>query len=526
MARRLTSALVFTINLLVSGVAVAGLEEGREAFDKRQFVEARKELTSLAEASQPEAMVYMGEMLMRGLGGTRDELKARDYITRAHESGSLRATYQLGLMTLSGNLVAHDVNKGLDLVKQAADQAYAPAQSLLGAWIATGEQGFPKDEAVALSWFRQAAEKKDPRAIFWLGRFAESGLGDVPQDKLQALDHYKTAGELGYAEALAAVGRIYALGLGVTPDGIEALKWLRRGMTAGSPSAYLGLGSLYEFGRSGVARNLALAHAWYQAMPARAPAGTLKAALDGKERLSKTMSAQELADADKLAKTVVAQTIIATLPGMAGNAGTSIRPGVYGSGVVVSAAGDIVSNEHVINNCANIRAQPGAWPVKLVAKDAKNDLALLRLQGGSIAPVRLRSGRGLRLGDDVVAIGYPLRGMLSSGPVVTMGIVNAMSGANNDTSAFQMSATVQPGSSGGPVFDRSGLLVGIVRARLLSTSAANAQNVNFGINLATVQSFLDAHSVDYTVGSVSNNPSSVGNMVAAAQKSAVQLECY
>ena len=85
---------------------------------------------------------------------------------------------------------------------------------------------------------------------------------------------------------------------------------------------------------------------------------------------------------------------------------------------------------------------------------------------------------------------------------------------------------MQPGSSGGPVFDRSGLLVGIVRARLLSTSAANAQNVNFGINLATVQSFLDAHSVDYTVGSVSNNPGSVGNMVAAAQKSAVQLECY
>jgi hypothetical protein len=70
------------------------------------------------------------------------------------------------------------------------------------------------------------------------------------------------------------------------------------------------------------------------------------------------------------------------------------------------------------------------------------------------------------------------------------------------------------------------LLVGIVRARLLSTNAANAQNVNFGINLATVQGFLDAHSVDYAFGAVSSNPSSVGDMVAAAQKSAVQLECY
>ncbi len=529
MARRFTTALVFAFSLLAHSLAAAGLEEGRDAFDKRQFVEARKELTLLAEASQPEAMAYMGEMLMRGLGGSRDELKARDYITRAQAGGSVRATYQLGLMTLSGNGVTRDAAKGVELVKQAADQAYPPAQSLLGIWIATGAQGYPKDEAVALSWFNQAADKKDPNAFYWLGQFAEFGLGGVPQDNLQALDQYKHAGELAHAEAMASVGRLYALGKGVAADGPEALKWLQRGVTSGSTSAYLWMGSVYEFGRGGLSRNPALAHAWYQVMPTRAPAATLKMATEGKERLSKTMSAQELAEADKLAKTVVAQTVVSTLPGMMGNAGTPAanRRGVYGSGVVVSAAGDIVSNEHVINNCARIRVQPGSLPAKLVAKDAKNDLALLRLEGNALAPVRLRSGRGLRLGDDVVAIGYPLRGVLSSGPIVTMGIVNAMSGSNNDTSAFQMSATVQPGSSGGPIFDRSGLLVGIVRARLLSTNAANAQNVNFGINLATVQGFLDAHSVDYALLTPpASAPAAVGDMVATAQKAAVQIECY
>ena len=444
MARRFTSALVFAFGLLMHGLAAGGFEEGREAFDKRQFVEARKELTLLAEENQPEAMAYMGEMLMRGLGGTRDELKARDYITRAQAGGSLRATYQLGLLTLEGNLVTRDAAKGLALVKQAADLAYAPAQSLMGAWITMGERDYPKDETVALSWFRLAAEQKDARALYWLGRFSELGLGGVPQDNLQALDFYKKSGEGGYPDGLAAVGRLYASGKGVTADGREAIRWLQRGVAAGSPMAYLGLANVYEFGRGGVARNPALAHAWYQVMPAHALAVTVKTASEGKERLAKTMSTQELVEADKLAKTLVAQTVINALPGMMGNASipAANRRGVYGSGVVVSAAGDIVSNEHVINNCANIRAQPGAWPVKLVAKDAKNDLALLRLQGGSSAPVRLRSGRGLRLGDDVVAIGYPLRGMLSSGPVVTMGIVNAMSGANNDTSAFQMSATV------------------------------------------------------------------------------------
>ena len=84
-----------------------------------------------------------------------------------------------------------------------------------------------------------------------------------------------------------------------------------------------------------------------------------------------------------------------------------------------------------------------------------------------------------------------------------------------------------PGSSGGPIFDRNGLLVGIVRARLLSTSAVNAQNVNFGINLATVQSFLDAHAVDYALLSAPpSTPPSVSDMVAAAQRSTVQIECY
>lgn len=132
MTRTKKYAAILTLCLLAQGVALAGLNEGRVAFEKRQYLEARQELSPLAEAGDAEAMVYLGEMLMRGLGGSRDELKARDYITRAYEAGNLRATFQLGLMTLNGNLVERDPAKGLELVKQPADQAYAPAQTLLG----------------------------------------------------------------------------------------------------------------------------------------------------------------------------------------------------------------------------------------------------------------------------------------------------------------------------------------------------------------------------------------------------------
>jgi len=125
-----------------------------------------------------------------------------------------------------------------------------------------------------------------------------------------------------------------------------------------------------------------------------------------------------------------------------------------------------------------------------------------------------------------VVVGYPLKGILSSGAVVTTGIVNALTGFSDDTSAFQMSATVQPGSSGGPIFDHNGLLVGIVRARMLPSGPIAAQNVNFGINQATLASFLDAYSVDYTVNSAASKAMSLVDITAMAQKSTVQVECY
>ncbi|MEI7933343.1 MAG: hypothetical protein WCI21_09880, partial [Alphaproteobacteria bacterium] len=67
-----------------------------DAFTRGRYADARKELASPAEEGEAQAMAYMGEMLMRGLGGARDELKARDYINRSHVAGNIRATYLLG----------------------------------------------------------------------------------------------------------------------------------------------------------------------------------------------------------------------------------------------------------------------------------------------------------------------------------------------------------------------------------------------------------------------------------------------
>lgn len=511
-------------------LAYASVSEGVEAFTRGRYADARKELTTPAEEGDVQAMVMMGEMLMRGLGGTRDELKARDYITRSQASGNIRATYLLGSMYLTGNLVARDPAKGAELVRQAADKGEPAAQNAIGAWLANGTNGYPKDEVNALVWFKLAADQNNAAAMLAIGAFTELGLAGITKDNLVALDWYKKSGELGSTGGMTGAGRMYAMGRGVSADGGEALRWLRRAAAFNNYDAFRWIANVYEFGRGGIAKNLPLAYAWYLAIPANANERVLKSAASGKERLIATLSASEIQEAEKQSKTVAAanrlSVITARISRNFSGSSSSPRTGVYGSGVVVSDAGDIVTNAHVINNCARIRIQPSGLTVRMVAKDARNDLALLRADSAGLPPVKLRSGRNVRLGDDIIAIGYPLKGVLSSGAVVTSGIVNAMSGLNDDTSAFQISATVQPGSSGGPIFDRSGNLVGIVRARLLSTARANPQNVNFGINLATLTNFLDSHSINYQTAQLSGKPAETADLVEHARKSTVQVECY
>jgi len=65
-----------------------------------------------------------------------------------------------------------------------------------------------------------------------------------------------------------------------------------------------------------------------------------------------------------------------------------------------------------------------------------------------------------------------------------------------------------------------------VRARMLPSGPIAAQNVNFGINQATLSNFLDAYSVDYTVNSAASKVMSLVDITAMAQKSTVQVECY
>ena len=179
-----------------------------------------------------------------------------------------------------------------------------------------------------------------------------------------------------------------------------------------------------------------------------------------------------------------------------------------GSGVVISAQGDILTNAHVVEGCQSITVKLASGITEaaaLVASDEKNDLALVRLRD-TASPLPsvavLREGSPLRAGDTIVALGYPLSGLLATGANLSVGNLSALAGLRDDSRYLQISAPVQPGNSGGPLLDASGHLVGIVTAKLDAMRLARftgdiPQNFTFALKAEIARTFLDSKGVAY-----------------------------
>jgi S1-C subfamily serine protease len=201
-------------------------------------------------------------------------------------------------------------------------------------------------------------------------------------------------------------------------------------------------------------------------------------------------------------KPVVQTTTPAPSPAQAKTAKTVGRTG---TGFVVSATGHIITNNHVIDGCVgdihgNLTGEASSV-LRVVSTDEINDLALLQVPKtfNDVAVIRATA---IHSGDAIIAIGFPFHGLLTSDFTVTAGIVSSLSGLLNDTRYLQISAGVQSGNSGGPLFDTSGNVVGVVSSKLNAIKVAKAtgdlpQNINFAIKTGTMRDFLDNSVVPY-----------------------------
>jgi Do/DeqQ family serine protease len=155
-----------------------------------------------------------------------------------------------------------------------------------------------------------------------------------------------------------------------------------------------------------------------------------------------------------------------------------------GSGVIVDASGFVVTNNHVIENADQIKvalADKREFDADLVLKDARSDLAVLRLKGGRerFTPVDFGDSDALQVGDLVLAIGNPF----GVGQTVTHGIVSAVArtqvGITDYQFFIQTDAAINPGNSGGALVDLSGRLVGINTA--IFSRSGGSQGIGFAI---------------------------------------------
>ncbi len=171
----------------------------------------------------------------------------------------------------------------------------------------------------------------------------------------------------------------------------------------------------------------------------------------------------------------------------------SERPSSSGSGVIMSAQGHILTNNHVIQGAGAIEvalADGRQATAKVIGTDPDTDLAVLQIDLKDLPAITLGHSEEANVGDVVLAIGNPF----GVGQTVTMGIISALSrnsvGINTYENFIQTDAAVNPGNSGGALVDANGNLLGINSA--IYSQNGGSLGIGFAIPVSTIKMVMEA----------------------------------
>lgn len=163
-----------------------------------------------------------------------------------------------------------------------------------------------------------------------------------------------------------------------------------------------------------------------------------------------------------------------------------------GSGVIISKEGYIVTNNHVIDDAEEIKVTLKSgkeYTAKLVGTDEKTDIAVLKIDAKDLTPATFGDSAALAAGETIVVVGNPLG---SLGGSVTSGIISATDREieidKQTMNLIQIDAAVNPGNSGGALFNLKGELVGIVNAKY---SSEEVEGLGFAIPINTAKATIE-----------------------------------
>lgn len=180
-----------------------------------------------------------------------------------------------------------------------------------------------------------------------------------------------------------------------------------------------------------------------------------------------------------------------------------------GTGFAISSNGYIATNSHVISGVSkiNVRGINGnfsqTYSAKLVLEDKNNDIAIIKIDDPSFKSLAsipyIINNRTVDVGTSIFVLGYPLRASMGDEIKVTNGIISSKTGYQGDITSYQISAALQPGNSGGPLFDSKGNLIGIVNAKL-----TGAENAGYAVKSSYLINLIDLMQPPVTLQNISS----------------------
>ncbi len=167
-----------------------------------------------------------------------------------------------------------------------------------------------------------------------------------------------------------------------------------------------------------------------------------------------------------------------------------------GSGIVLTTDGFIATNYHVVDKGLDFfvdiftNGVKATYKANVIKTDQVNDLAVIKIVDPTFKPFKpipySFKMQGINVGEKVFAMGYPRPGLQGEEVKITDGIISSKTGFQNDNKTYQISAPIQPGNSGGPLFDNLGNLIG-----LTSSGIPSGENVGYAIKISYLNNLLD-----------------------------------
>ena len=175
-----------------------------------------------------------------------------------------------------------------------------------------------------------------------------------------------------------------------------------------------------------------------------------------------------------------------------------------GSGFIVDADGFVVTNAHVVGSSASVRV----WLTDgrllrgtVLERDTTADLALVQLEDTEpLTALPVGDPNGVRVGDEVLALGFPLSEAIGDNLTVTRGIISSTRTVEG-IDLLQTDAAINPGNSGGPLVNRIGAVIGVNTLRIEETADGRpVTNIGFAVSAAELDRVLDAQRAGPSTG--------------------------